>query len=389
MNKYSIIILSTIRNEKYGLSILISLWLLAQIIAYLKFGIFVSVDSVMYIEDAQLINEGIWPGHRNFWYSSYSFVLAIIEFLGGKPTDIVFIQVLMSGFALLGIYKLTQNISKNNISAFIATLLYVSWIKIHQWNMIVYTDSLFTSATIITIALIHFSTTTKLYLLSCIATIFTILIRPTGIGFLLAVLGQFLFRLFRVKQIKRFQKIQIVSIASLIFLLLLNFVLRDYIGSFLESYTKAELIYPNISLSLNKPTSLVLPNHQYPALIKMLQFIINNPIYFAKISLIKAFLFLAHVKPYYSIFHNVAICIFLYPIYYFMIRGLKSFASSDIKIFMIAFISFQIMTVSLTSENWDGRFLLPVLPYVFIIASFGITDLVERRLNIKTQFQNS
>ena len=119
MNKYSIIIVSTIRNEKYGLSILISLWLLAQIIAYLKFGIFVSVDSVMYIEDAQLINEGIWPGHRNFWYSSYSFVLAIIEFLGGKPTDIVFIQVLMSGFALLGIYKLTQNISKNNISAFI------------------------------------------------------------------------------------------------------------------------------------------------------------------------------------------------------------------------------------------------------------------------------
>jgi len=127
---------------------------------------------------------------------------------------------------------------------------------------------------------------------------------------------------------------------------------------------------------------LIIPEAHFPPLMRLVIFIFSNPIYFTKISLIKAALLLAHVKPYYSFFHNAVICIFLYPIYYFMIKGMNSFVGSNIKLFMLIFILFQVITVSLTSENWDGRFLLPILPYVFIIASFGITDLIESKLKL-------
>lgn len=379
MNK---ILATLIGKEKNSLTFLVVLCLLSQMVAYYKFGFFVSEDSAMYITDAQSIIDGVWPMKRNFWYSSYSFVIAVIIFFGGKATDIVIVQALTSVLASIGIYKLTQRITRNNTSAFVATILYILWFKIHQWNMIVYTDALFTSATVITIVMIHFSTKKIHYLFSFFASIFTILLRPTGIGFLVAILAYLIFNLFKTGRISKFYKFQFIIFSSVLIILLLNFVLRNYISSFLESYAKAEIIYPNISLNVARSEDLIIPEAHFPPLIRLVIFIFSNPIYFTKISLIKAALLLAHVKPYYSLFHNAVICIFLYPIYYFMLKGMNSFAGSNIKLFMLIFILFQVITVSLTSENWDGRFLLPILPYVFIIASFGITDLIESKLKL-------
>ena len=103
-------------NERFGLLILLILWLLAQLIAYLTFGVRTPIDTELYISDAQLLTHGIWPQERSFWYLSYTLLLAGIHFLGGKPTAIIFIQLLASGFATLAIYKLTQRISNNNIN---------------------------------------------------------------------------------------------------------------------------------------------------------------------------------------------------------------------------------------------------------------------------------
>ncbi len=35
-------------------------------------------------------------------------------------------------------------------------------------------------------------------------------------------------------------------------------------------------------------------------------------------------------------------------------------------------------TVSMTSENWDGRFLLVILPFVFICSAVGISKLLKK-----------
>jgi hypothetical protein len=66
--------------------------------------------------------------------------------------------------------------------------------------------------------------------------------------------------------------------------------------------------------------------------------------------------------------------------YFLAIKGFRLMNNHELKIFIGTFLGLQILMVSLTSENWDGRFLLPVLPVVFILSSFGISGY----LNIKS-----
>jgi hypothetical protein len=103
-----------------------------------------------------------------------------------------------------------------------------------------------------------------------------------------------------------------------------------------------------------------------------------------KITTVKALLFLAHVKPYYSFLHNAFIVCFLLPVYFFAIRGVRHILENKMRVLLFVFIGFQVVTVSLTSENWDGRFLLPVLPWVFIVSALGISAFrIERPGEIK------
>jgi hypothetical protein len=105
--------------------------------------------------------------------------------------------------------------------------------------------------------------------------------------------------------------------------------------------------------------------------------VFSQPIYFAKLTLLKGLLFVGHIKPYYSGLHNLFIACYLYPCYALAIKGFWMLRKRPVVQAMFVFILFQIITVSLTSENWDGRFLLPVLPLVFVFATAGVKDVVK------------
>ena len=377
---------SVFSNEKKGLIILSFLWFFTQVVVYLLFGIKESVDSIMYINDSQLILDGGFPSGRNLWYSSYSIIIALLRFFGGDAIEVIYIQLVFSYTAFICLYKLTLSISKSNQSAFIAAFLYIVWIKIHQWNLILYTDSLFASLSIIGITLLHFSKNWKSYFLSLLVLIFTILIRPTGVGILIALIGYFSYSITYLKEFTRLSKIVIIGLLSIGAFFLVNVILLHHIDSFFNSYANAEIIYPNIPFLISQPSNLEYLDSHYPPLFRLIMFVVYNPIYFMKLSLVKGILFIANMKPYFSVLHNIVIGLFLYPIYYFMIKGLKVLPKNSTSVFLICFILSQFMIVSLTSENWDGRFLIPVLPFVFVISSLGITDFVNSKKSNLTNF---
>jgi hypothetical protein len=85
------------------------------------------------------------------------------------------------------------------------------------------------------------------------------------------------------------------------------------------------------------------------------------------------------VKPYFSPIHNTIIVLILYPVYIFAIIGYFRFGKTQFeKYFIAGYVASLVFTVSLTSENWDGRFLMPVLPFIFLLASHGIITSFER-----------
>ncbi len=87
--------------------------------------------------------------------------------------------------------------------------------------------------------------------------------------------------------------------------------------------------------------------------------------------MLKGLLFIGNVKPYYSWLHNAHIAVFLYPVYTAAAYGFWHLEKVKLKLVTGSFIAFQFLTVCFTSVNWDGRFLLPVLPLVFNLAGHG------------------
>ena len=367
-------------SQKFQIILLALLWAGVQVFVYLQFGVTEQIDTAAYIADARDIVEGNVPEQRNFWYAGYSLLLAIILFFNGSPVDIVWLQILFSGITAIAIYRFVKSLSGSNATSFIATFLFIAWIKIHQWNTIVYTDALFTYMAVVSLAALHFSRKSWHYLGVALLVVFTFFIRPTGIGFLAAMAGYMLFVMKDKIKLQAFPLILIGVGVSIAFLVLLNLVLKDYVPDILNSYEKAEIIYPNIPLWIEKPDGLVMPDSHYPPILQLLLFVTYNPIYFIKITLLKGALFLGNVKPYFSIFHNAAIITFLYPLYFFSFYGIRKMPLSAEKIYIIVFMVFTTLTVSLTSENWDGRFLIPMLPYVFITAVLGISYFFKWRI---------
>jgi len=361
-------------SERYGIITLLSLWALIQLLAFVRFGISTPIDTGQYLENANNILSGNWPSGREFFYTSYSLLLAGLLFLHIKVSVIVILQINSGAMAVYAVYKITQIITHGNFTAFLAALLYTGWFEFQQWNLIVYTDALFASGVVITIYLLLIARTPLQQATVYLLITFVALLRPPGIGFIIAVICSI------IPGNRFFSRGSVALKTFMVFAVLLvggfavNVVLADFVDSFIESYSKAEIIYPNISLGIAIPNQLIIPDENHIPIVRLALFAVFNPLYFLKVSTLKVLLFLGHVKPYYSLLHNLFIGIYLGVAYIFSLLGIRRFPNRRVGIFMLLFIGFQMATIALTSENWDGRFLLPLLPWVFIAAAVGFSE---------------
>ena len=73
--------LNRFQDEKFGLGTLILTWAILQIIAAQYFEMRTSVDSDLYIENAINLTQGEIPYGREFFYSSYSLLIAIVVWI--------------------------------------------------------------------------------------------------------------------------------------------------------------------------------------------------------------------------------------------------------------------------------------------------------------------
>jgi hypothetical protein len=348
-----------IGSQRNSLIVIFIAWAAAQLLAFLFFGVAISTDSIAYIDGARNMLNGTLPAGYIAWYSSYCLLIAITMMIGAAPAYVVALQLMLSALATWSVYKITFYLSENRLSAFVAAILFATWPDLQQWNFLVYTDSPFTSMVLITVAAIIYR---RNYILVLALIIFTVFLRPPGVVFLAACLV-FL----------RFRNRSLYLLAALFLILLFaNYVMKDYADDFLESYASATIIYPDESLGVESPANLYMPGSEYPPLLRPVLFALGNPLYFIKISSVKCFLFVGHVKPYFSVIHNTLIVVFLWPLYFLAVIGFRSTKPSALRSFIAVFMILQVVMVSITSENWDGRFLLPVLPWVFMLSSIAI-----------------
>jgi hypothetical protein len=336
-----------------------------QILLYTHYGARLSADSSVYLQDAHTILEGHVQDGRSIWYAGYAFFLGVIFFFGGTINTVVLIQILLSGWGTYCLYHCSKTLFNNRLCGLFVATLYSVWIPIQEWNTYIYTESLFTTCCIFSFTALLKSQKPWHFWLTSLLFVFTFFIRPTGIALLVATFG-YAFSFLWSKNHKQLA-VLLIGVFTVLVLMLANTMLTSF--ELIDSYAKGELIYPNAALHLH-PSHLLIPSPDRSPITRILLFIKDNPLYFAQLSSIKFFLFFGNVKPYFSVLHNLFIITMLYPNYFFAWKSFQKIHHfKNEKILIVTFIFTQAIIISLTSENWDGRFLVPVLPFIFILSS--------------------
>lgn len=335
----------------------------------------VVADSERYLEYGRGIASSFYIDDFNIWYIGYALFIAVFY----NVTAIVVAQYLLSFVAVIAFYKTSILIFNSSRSAIIACLLFILFTDIPQWNSYVLTESLFTSFTCFSLyclALVHKGERRQWFIaITCFVILFTILIKPTGVALLAALLAVVIRRPY------------LKIVFGVCFLLLVNKMLGNYLV--IENYQLGEVIYGVTTFSdqsqvaalvVQPPADLYIPPVSYPPMLRIVSFAGHHPVYFASLFLHKVWYLMFHIRPFWSTAHNLfslAVLSLAYASFFVGIRGKG--ISRDVVIFAIVYVAIHILSVGITSDDWDGRFLIPMLPVIFIFSGNGLATWRYRK----------
>ena len=372
INRFHILILSLL------------FWVIASLI-FVKFGVKNVNDSHRYLEYATNLKNGFYVERHNIWYIGYVIFIYLVRLISGSSNElnIIIAKNILSYLALLLLYKTNLNFFRSQNIALICTLFYLIFIEIFFWNSYILCESLFISLTCISLYFLSIIHNRQVSLIAMffagILILLTILTKPTGIAVLIGVIGIITFNIWKNNS-KPYLRYSMLIISTALILLLTNKMLVTFMV--MENYEIGEVVYdittrpykPEYKLLLiNVPEDLEILSSEYPPLIRIVHFMVFNLKYWIILFCAKVFFFLLHIRPYWSLEHNIFNLVILIPMYYYSFRYLISNSiSKEIRVFSIFFFLTHILSIGITTVDWDGRFLMPLLPMIFILGSSEI-----------------
>ncbi|HTF21066.1 MAG TPA: glycosyltransferase family 39 protein [Chryseolinea sp.] len=371
---------SALSDRRFHYGFLFIVFALVNGILFSRLGIKMVNDSPRYLEYAQNLLSGFYVDQHNFWYLGYVVYIAFVKTLQGDIAAIIVGQYVLSFLAVIALYQTALLLWNNQQMAFLAALFFLVFFEISSWNAYVLAESVYISTTCFALySLTNFYRTRTLIsgLIAVLVAGFTMTVKPTGIALIGATLSVVL-----LSVIASTGSLQLryatVGAAIILFLIFVNRALNTF--GVMDAYLSGEVIYditttnyPDVGfMRIVPPENIYSPPEHYPQLIKISFFVVANPIYSAKLFFTKVFYLLAHVRPYWSTMHNLFSLVILLPLYCFFGRALTMpTVNKDVRTFAGIYLALHVLSIGLTTEDWDGRFLMPVLPVVFLLAAAG------------------
>ena len=344
------------------------------------------------MEYAKNLQDGFYFDAHNFWYFTYSLFIYFLHFVNSNILFIVISQYAIGLLAVFSLYKTYMLLFNDNIGAFLTGLTYILFAELTTWNSYILCESLFCSLTCISLYLLtrlhkqHYSP------LSICITFFTlsltVLTKPTGIALLGALCILFIYKNWNNSPSLVF-KIFFSSILIFCILLLVNQMLTTFL--LVENYITGDIVYAASTIKnmhnihwivLTPPKNLYIPTNDHQPIIRLILFITHNFVFWIQLFLLKITYFISHIRPYWSWKHNLFSSIFLYPFYYFAIKFLTNTnVNKELRIFALSYIFLHTTIIGVTSVDWDGRFLMPLLPIFFLLGTHSFLQLLNSRNN--------
>lgn len=345
-------------------------WAIIKSILYYNIGVKISNDSPRYLEYADyLLNRGHLTFDFISHYIFYCLFIAFFKFFSVKIGWVIFAQIVISGVACYFLYCVSLKLFHSISCACTTVVLYTSWIYVQAWDFYILTESMFVSCTIALLYAMVCLRGFKKYFNCLILILVIATLRPNGFIIAVCFAAYELCDIYYSKS--RLFAVFIVGLGVFLTVVLfyVSLSLDDYYHNFIyPNYLMGEIIsgYPQLRIDTK---GLINPGKNGSPIYMILEFISNNPCYYLKLIFSKALFFWGHIKPYYSILHNCVIIIILYPCYILAFSTLKSkILPNNLRIFFIFYFILQTSIVASYMEDWDGRFLAPLLPLVFLLA---------------------
>lgn len=108
-------------------------------------------------------------------------------------------------------------------------------------------------------------------------------------------------------------------------------------------------------------------------------YVLQHPLASALLAATRVGAEVAHVRPYYSVAHNAAVCAMYLPLYALAVTG-AWFAWSAVQTrLVVSIIGAHLALVGLTFADYDGRFIFYVVPLLTLLAAGGLGRLIDGR----------
>ena len=358
-------------------ALLAGLWVLIQLVYLRQFhGPHFANDSARYLQYAAAIaDRGYFaPGH-NLRYVLYPLFQSLWLGLGLGWWGIVAGQMAVSALATRAVYMGTRRLAGGRPeAAALATLLFIAWPDIQRFNVFLLTESLF-----ISLVALSFGAFARVRLgrgrdwawLVVVLTL-TALARPNGflVGLAAGLAGLDALRRGRDRRPWRAALLLLALLAPLLWQAL-NHQLETYY--LMDTYQRGELIFRYQLWAVHQAAPLNMPPPGTGPAARVLYFGVHNPVYLGRLMVGKLFVFLSYLKPHYSLLHRVVGVLVLWPGYVLAaLAARRGTIWRPARVFLAAVFLLQTAVITLTVDDWDVRFLAPVLPVVFVLAALEL-----------------
>ncbi len=324
-------------------------------------------DDFQYVHNQRYI---LYPWYQSVWLRLHAGWWGIV--LG---------QIFISGLAAAALYTAVRRLAGGRRgAAALATALFVVWPDVQPFNCYLLTESLF-----ISLSVFSFWTLVRvrgggwlawLTLLGMLAL--TALVRPNGFVVAAAAGVAGLAALYAARRRLFWGLVGAGLLATPLAVWWLNYQLVSFF--IVETYVRGELMFATPVWAIHPSTPLVLPPAGIGQMSRVLYFAAHNPGFLLRLMLGKFLVFFSSIKPYYSLAHKVISVLVLWPLYYFAARGTRRAAIwLPARAFLVAVPLLQAAIVMLTVDDYDVRFLAPVLPFVFVLAALQLSTDTQQK----------
>jgi len=364
--------------------LLAGLWLLVQAAFLVRYhGPHFANDSAPYLEYAHNIAERGYfePGHYRR-YILYPLFESLFLRLGLGWWGIVAGQLVLAALAARALYGATRRLTPGGgrRAAALATALFIFWPETQQFNAYLLTESLFISLSVL--ALAAFVRTRSGRIRDCLLLmallVLCALARPNG--FVVGVAAGLAGLLTLANQPnRRLFLLVLLALAALSPVLwrLLNYQLATY--TLIETYQRGDLMFLVKEWAVHSTQPLHLPPPGLLPMGRLAYFYWHNPVVGLRLVLGKLFVFASGLKPHYSLLHKAMSVLLLWPCYWLAARAAGCGQLwRPARLFLVLVPVLQAGIVMLTVDDYDVRFLAPVLPSLFVLAALQLTTRNEQ-----------